>query len=315
MPASNAKTSAGANTADRELVFKRVFDAPRELVFAVWTDPEHLAQWWGPNGFTTTISEMDVRPGGVWRLVMHGPDGKDYKNRIIFLEVMKPERLVYRHQPEHGTEPVTFETTVTFAERGGKTEMTFRMLFPTAEMLDHVVKTYGAIEGAKQTLGRLGEHVEKMYASGRNTVVKFGKQQLLIARLFDAPRELVFKAWTKPEYLTRWWGPNGFTVPVCELEFRAGGVLRFVFRGPDGKDYPFDGAYVEIVEPERIVFRGNIHDVPGQDVVTTVTFAEHEGKTKLTVNQIYSFESDATRGASVGWSQTLDHLAKYVAEI
>ncbi len=314
MPASNPKPSAAANTADRELVFQRVFDAPRDLVFEVWTDPEHVAKWWGPNGFTTTIFEMDVRPGGNWRLVMHGPDGKDYKNRIVFLEVVKPERLVYKHQPEHGTEPVTFETTVTFAERGGKTEMTFRMLFPTAEMHDHVVKTYGAIEGAKQTLGRLGEHVEKMYASGRNTVVKMGARQLLIARLFDAPRELVFKAWSKPEYLTRWWGPNGFTVPVCELEFRAGGVLRFVFRGPDGKDYPFDGAYVEIVEPERIVFRGNIHDVPSQDVLTTVTFAEHEGKTKLTVHQIYAFESDATRGASIGWSQTLDHLAEYVAK-
>jgi uncharacterized protein YndB with AHSA1/START domain len=96
---------------------------------------------------------------------------------------------------------------------------------------------------------------------------------------------------------------------------RPGGVLRFVFRGPDGKDYPFDGAYVEIVEHERIVFRGNIHDVPGQDVLTTVTFADHEGKTKLTVHQIYAFKSEATRGASMGWSQTLDHLAKYVAEI
>ena len=314
MPASNAKTSAAANAADRELVFQRIFDAPRDLVFEVWTDREHVAKWWGPNGFTTTISEMDVRPGGIWRLVMHGPDGKDYKNRIIFLEVMKPQRLVYRHEPEHGTEPTTFETTVTFAERGSKTEMTFRMLFPTAEMLNHVVKTYGAIEGAKQTLGRLGEHVENMYTSGRNTIVKFGKQQLLIARLFDAPRELVFKAWTKPEYLTRWWGPDGFTVPVCEMEFRTGGILRFVFRAPDGKDYPFDGAYVEIAEPERIVFRGNIHDVPGQDVLTTVTFAEREGKTKLTVNQIYAFESDATRGASVGWSQTLNHLADYVTK-
>jgi uncharacterized protein YndB with AHSA1/START domain len=140
-------------------------------------------------------------------------------------------------------------------------------------------------------------------------------RELVFQRIFDAPRELVFKAWTKPEYLTRWWGPNGFTVPVCELEFRPGGVLRFVFRGPDGKDYPFDGAYVEIVEHERIVFRGNIHDVPGQDVLTTVTFADHEGKTKLTVHQIYTFESEATRGSSMGWSQTLDHLAKYVAEI
>jgi uncharacterized protein YndB with AHSA1/START domain len=98
------------------------------------------------------------------------------------------------------------------------------------------------------------------------------------------------------------------------MDVRPGGVFRFDMRGPDGKDYPFDGAYVEIVEPARIVFRGNIHDVPGQDVLTTVTLAEHEGKMKLTVHQVYAMESDATRGAPVGWSQTLDRLAEYVAK-
>jgi uncharacterized protein YndB with AHSA1/START domain len=86
-------------------------------------------------------------------------------------------------------------------------------------------------------------------------------------------------------------------------------------RGPNGENYPFDGTYVEIVEPERIVFQGNIHDVPGQDVLTTVTFAEHQGKTKLTVHQVYAMESYATRGAPEGWSQTLDHLAEFVAQL
>jgi uncharacterized protein YndB with AHSA1/START domain len=314
MAAGNAKTSPDANTADRELAFKRVFDAPRDLVFAVWTDPKHVAQWWGPNGFKTTISEMDVRPGGVWRLVMHGPDGRDYKNKIVFLEVVKPERLVFRHEPEHGTEPGTHETTVIFAERGGKTEITFRMLFASAAALDYVVKTYGAIEGAKETLGRLAEHLANMAENDSGAFIKVGQRELTIARIFDAPRELVFKAWSSSESVSRWLGPKGFPVTTCQIDFRAGGIFRFVMRGPDGKDYPFDGEYVEVVEPSRIVFKGNIHDVPGQDVLTTVTFAEHEGKTKLTVHQIYAVESDATRGAPVGWSQTLDHLAEYVAK-
>jgi len=142
--------------------------------------------------------------------------------------------------------------------------------------------------------------------------IKVGERDLTITRVFNAPRELVFKAWTKPEHLTRWFKPKGCTLPKCEMDFRAGGVFRFVIRGEDGKDYPFNGEFVEIVEPERIVFRGNIHDVPGQDVVTTVTFVEHEGKTKLTVRQTYAFESDATRGAPIGWSQTLDHLAEFL---
>src|ERR1700722_549206 len=86
MPASNPKVSADANTEGRELIYKRTFNAPREIVFAAWTDPKHVVQWWGLQGFSTTIQEMDVKPGGVWRLVMHGPDGRDYKNRIVFLE-------------------------------------------------------------------------------------------------------------------------------------------------------------------------------------------------------------------------------------
>ena len=80
------------NTADREIVSARVFDAPRELVWKAWVDPKHVAQWWGPKGFTNTIHEMDVRPGGVWRFAMHGPDGTDYKNEIVFIEVVRPER-------------------------------------------------------------------------------------------------------------------------------------------------------------------------------------------------------------------------------
>ena len=137
-------------------------------------------------------------------------------------------------------------------------------------------------------------------------------RELVNERVFDAPRELVFKAWTKAEHLSRWFFPSGFTMPKCEIDFRPGGVFRFVMRGPDGKDYPFDGSYVEIVEPERIVFQGNIHDVPGQDVMTTVTFSKLEGKTKLTVHQTYAVESDATQGAPIGWSQTLDHLEEYL---
>ncbi len=84
-------------SSDREIVSTRVFDAPRERVFQAWTDPEHLARWWGPKGFTNTFHEFDPRPGGVWGFVMHGPDGVDYKNRSVFVEIVKPERIVFDH--------------------------------------------------------------------------------------------------------------------------------------------------------------------------------------------------------------------------
>jgi uncharacterized protein YndB with AHSA1/START domain len=148
--------SAPADTSDREIVVTRVFDAPRALVFKAWTDPKHLAHWWGPNGFTITTHEMEFRPGGSWRFVMHGPDGRDYQNENVYVEIAEPERLVYRH-----VSAPKFQMTVMFANDGGKTKLTARMLFESAALRDQTVKTFGAVEGLKQTLGRLGEYVAR----------------------------------------------------------------------------------------------------------------------------------------------------------
>jgi uncharacterized protein YndB with AHSA1/START domain len=156
MVAENNERTA---TTDREIVTTRVFDAPRELVFKAWTDAEHIGEWWGPNGFTTTTHEIDVRPGGAWRFVMHGPDGVDYDNKIVYLEIVEPERLVYLHGD--GGETDQFQTTVTFEEMDGKTKLTMRALFPSAAERDHVVKEFGAIEGGEQTLDRLGAYLAK----------------------------------------------------------------------------------------------------------------------------------------------------------
>jgi uncharacterized protein YndB with AHSA1/START domain len=149
--------------ADRTIVTTRTFDAPRELVFAAWTDPKHLGQWWGPDGFTTTTRAIDVRVGGVWRFVMHGPDGRDYENRITFLEIVRPQRLVYSHGGgDENMEPVSFRTTVTFEDIGGKTRLTMHALFPTAAERERVASEHGAVEGAQQHLARLAAHLTTM---------------------------------------------------------------------------------------------------------------------------------------------------------
>lgn len=158
MIATNREVSTAS---DREIVITRLFEAPRELVWKAWTDPKHLVHWWGPKGFTNTFQEIDVRPGGVWRFVMHGPDGRDYQNKIVFAEIVKPERLAYSHGGDEG-EPVQFRVTVTFAEEGGKTRLTMRSVFPSAEERDRVVKEHGALEGANQTMDRLAEQLAKM---------------------------------------------------------------------------------------------------------------------------------------------------------
>jgi uncharacterized protein YndB with AHSA1/START domain len=165
-----AESRNAALVGDREIRGTRVFDAPRELVWKAWTEPEHIGQWWGPNGFTTTTHRMEVRAGGVWRFVMHGPDGRDYQNKITFIEVVKPERLVYKHgnpegEEDKGLEPVSFHVTVTFREQGGKTRLDMRSVFPSAKARDYVVKNYGAVEGMHQTLARLGEYLAKEPAS------------------------------------------------------------------------------------------------------------------------------------------------------
>lgn len=138
----------------REIVISRVFDAPRDLVFRAWTTSQHVAQWWGPNGFTNTISEMDVRPGGVWQFVMHGPDGTEYNNQISYLEVVEPERLVYAHCGDEAVGSGQFHVTVIFAEQGDKTKLTMRLLFDSAEERDRA-EAFGAVRGGNQTLDRL----------------------------------------------------------------------------------------------------------------------------------------------------------------
>jgi uncharacterized protein YndB with AHSA1/START domain len=149
--------------------------------------------------------------------------------------------------------------------------------------------------------------------------------ELVITRVFDAPRELVFRAWTEPEHLVRWWGPNGFTTPVCKIDLRPGGVWHICMRAADGRDYWSKGIYREIIAPERIVTTDFFSDEDGNlvqpaqyglpadwpaEMLLTVTFAEQDGKTKLTVRQSVSEALARSIGAVDGWNQSLDRLAE-----
>ena len=161
----NARNSLDLEQDPQSIVATRVLDASRELVWTVWTDPKHLAQWWGPNGFSTTTSAHEFRPGGVWRFVMHGPDGRDYQNLITFDEIVRPERIAYHHGGGGDVEPVRFRTTVTFEDLGGnRTRLTLHAVFPSAAERERVIKEYGADKGAVQTLSRLGDYLAKLTA-------------------------------------------------------------------------------------------------------------------------------------------------------
>lgn len=157
----NEPVQVRADAEDRTLETSRIFDAPRERVFEAWTDPEHVSNWWGPRGFSTTTQKMDLRDGGEWLFVMHGPDGRDYGNRVNYLEVVRPERLVYRHSGTDDNDPIRFHVTVEFLAHGARTEVKMRMQIDTAEMYAYAAQ-HGAIEGLQDTMTRFGEELARV---------------------------------------------------------------------------------------------------------------------------------------------------------
>jgi len=301
--------TASAIEAERQLVFTRTFDAPRAVVFEAWTDPRHLEHWYGPDGFHTTVHQLDLKPGGVWRLTMHGPDGRDYHNRLVFVEVQRPARLVYRHEPEQGGEPVHSEVTVTFTEHAGKTDLELRMTFPTAEEREMVVRKYHADEGGKQTLAKLAQHLAEK---------RFG---MVLSRVFDAPRDLVYQAWTDPEHLKNWWGPHHFSAPRCEVDARPGGRIHIDMRGPDGTVYPMEGRFEQVEAPERLVYMSWVNDAAGArifDVRNVVALDEVRGKTRVTIMCEATVHQEIARqflkGMETGWKQSLERLGSHVGD-
>lgn len=137
-------------TSNRELSIEKLLNAPIELVWEVWTKPEHIKHWWGPNGFTNTISKMDVRPGGEWEFIMHGPDGTDYKNKHVFTEIIKHERIVM----EHVTAP-KFTTVIKFIPKGKQTLIQWTGTFQSPEQLKQVIEVFKADVGLTQNIERM----------------------------------------------------------------------------------------------------------------------------------------------------------------
>jgi uncharacterized protein YndB with AHSA1/START domain len=155
--------------------------------------------------------------------------------------------------------------------------------------------------------------------SGGNgvTLTTPSDREIIITRVFDAPRRLVFEAISKPEHVARWWGPRSMTITSCEMDFRPGGAWRFVMRGPDGNDYGFSGVYREIEPPERIVQTFEFEGMPGHGSVETATLEELDGKTKLTVTCLYQSVEDRdgryNSGMEAGMRESHDRLAELLS--
>ena len=318
----SAPSVVDTTTSDREIRLSRTFHAPPELVWEAFTNPKHVAKWWGPKGFTTTTEIMDVRPGGEWKHVMKGPDGTLYPNHSVYTAVEKPRLIAYKHAGRREGGPgAAFEAFVTFEPEGEGTRVTVRQVFTSPEARDKVIREFGAVEGGKSHLESLSEFLAHLAATDRDFV---------LTRTFDAPRERVFAAWTDPNRLAQWWGPRGYDNPVCDMDVRPGGRYRIVMRSPEGAEYPIVGEFVEIVKPSRIVMTMDASEHPkeffdqldaarpasekgrGFRPLTTVLFDEHFGKTTVTVIQTFETPADvdANRklGAEEGWGQSFEKL-------
>jgi uncharacterized protein YndB with AHSA1/START domain len=146
---------------EREIVLTRVYDAPREMVFRAWTEPGRIVQWFGPRGYACTTHEIDIRVGGRWRFDMVAPNGHRWPNRMVFVEIDPPKKLVIDHGVDVDDDPGRFRTTVTFdVQTNGKTVLTLRQLHPTRAQRDGAIG-FGAVELGQQTLDKLAEHLQR----------------------------------------------------------------------------------------------------------------------------------------------------------
>ena len=326
---------------ERELVFTRTFDAPRELVWKAWTDPAQIPKWWGPRRYETIVDEMDLRPGGRWRFRNRDAEQNEFAFHGEYREVVAPERLVQTFVFERAPRSHMVETA-TMTERDGRTTLTIVSVFHgPVEDLEAMIGS-GMEEGARETYDRFAEHLQGMQAGSRGGALvlsrTFGGRDLVITRIFDAPREAVWKAWTDPEQVRRWWGPKGFTAPSIASDFRVGGKYLYCMRaeqpiaaargtGPEGRDYWSTGVYREIVPMERIVATDSFADEEGNvvpathygmgteiplEMLVTVTFEDLGGKTKLALRHAGLPAGEHIQGAEAGWSTSLDKLSALV---
>lgn len=300
---------------EREILITRDFDAPRELVWAAFTDPKHVDRWWGPRGFALTTHAIDVRVGGQWRFVMRGPDGKEYPNRIAYRELRAPERIAYDHGSDVDDDPARFAVTITLEELGrGRTRVSMRTLFSTAAQRDGVV-AFGAVELGESTLAKGAAHVaSSLFVEtdpARPTVAT-------LRRLLHAPRALVWEAMTRPEHVAHWYGPRGTTVGECRIDLRVGGTYRFVVRSPRG-EHGFGGTYREIVPGERIVQTWSWDGAPDASSIESMRLVDLGDKT-LVVASVEHASAEALamhlkHGMEAGANETYGRLDALLPEI
>ena len=310
-------------TSDRDSLLTRVYDAPPELVYELWTRPEHVDRWYGPRGFTTHTSAMDVRVGGEWRFEMRSAEHGNFLNRARYREVVPGQRLVWDYDAGEDNDPNALLVTVTFKDLGGRTEVTLHNHFFTAAALE-TAKGFGAIELGLQTLSHLDAVLDAQ-----------GAVDLVVRRTYAASRDRVWAAWTETAQLARWWGPIGIPLTVIAHEARPGGVFHFAMHPPGGVP-PMYGRFLyrEVVPQTRLAWLHAFSDAAGAlarapfsdsfplECYNSVDFTEADGQTTVTLRSRPIRATEAERAFVLGmhedmqqgYGATCEALAQFLAQ-
>ncbi len=320
----------------KPLTITRLIDAPVALVFKAWSDPELLAQWWGPGGFTAPTIKVDFRVGGKYLYCMQSPEGQQFWVTGIYKEIVPLKRIVWTdsfadaqgnvvsasHYGMPGDYPVEMQVIIEFEDLGNRTRLTLVHI----GLPDAMDEMTGA--GWTESLVKLESHVE-------GNVPGPHRKELVISRIFNAPRELVFKTMTEPEHLAHWWGPVGMKLEVLKMDLRPCGIFHYAMVAL-GKQ-PMYGKFVyrEIKAPERMVFIVSFCDVKGRvlrhpasntwplEMLNIMQLEEKNGKTILTLRGWPIHETDEERATyeagfasmNQGFHGTYDQLEKYLATL
>lgn len=303
---------------ETQIVESRVLRAPRELVFRMFTEAEHVSNWWGPRGFRTVTKQMDVEPGGLWIHTMIGPDGTEYFNEVRYEVVDAPHRLVY----EHVNDPY-FRATIAFTEKtASQTEVSFVMEFANRKLRDAIAESR-ALEGLADTVSRFEEVVSTL-----------GGEEFVLTRELQAPRELVYRSWTEPERLEKWFGPVGCKLIIKQADMREGGHLLYGMQFPDGNLMWGRWSFRDLTPYSRIVMVSSFADEQGEptthpmapdfplETLSTTTFEEKNGKTLVTLRSRAMYAGQAQQqffaqffeSMTKGWGGTFGQLEAYLAE-
>jgi len=322
---ANERTLKVATPTDREIVMTRAFDAPRALVWDAMSKPEMLRRWLlGPPGWTITTFDDDLRAGGKFRWVWRGPDGSEIAMGGVYREVARPERIVRTESFEFGSAPPTGEqlATLVLTEQGAITALKLTLLYPSKEARDAAVAS-----GVDRGLAVGYERLDDLLAPKPPREV-----DLVVTRVFDAPVEEVWRAWSDPEQVMQWWGPDRFTCPVAEIDFREGGTSLLCMRAPKefgGQDMYSTWTYGKIDPKKRIELVHHFSDKartkldpavigmpPGipKEVPHVITFHPlGANRTEMTViERGYTMES-ARDLSKAGLEQCLDKMAALFA--